>query len=197
MRRTLVLFDFDGTLTRKDSLPDFLKFAVGSFGFYAGLLRLAPMLAAYGLKRISNDVAKEQLIGHFFADWEVAKFEAAASDYSINCIERIIRPEALATLQRHQSDGHHIAVVSASIEDWLKPWCNAHNVDLIATRLQKVGGRLTGRFASNNCSRAEKVSRVRECFDLDEFDEIYAYGDSRGDREMLGIASKPFYRRFD
>jgi HAD superfamily hydrolase (TIGR01490 family) len=196
MQKTLVLFDFDGTLTRRDSLPDFLRFAVGNFGFCAGLMRLLPMLTAYGLGRISNDVAKENLIAYFLAGWEATQFEAVASEYSRNRIDRIIRPEALATLQRHLSKGHHVAVVSASIEDWLSGWCKAQDIDLIATRLEKKKGRLTGRFASRNCNRAEKVVRVREYFDLEEFDEIVAYGDSRGDRELLSIATQPFYRHF-
>lgn len=197
MPTTLVLFDFDGTLTRRDSLLDFLKFAVGSYDFYKGLVRLSPVLAAYGLRIISNSVAKERLIEHFLAGWDTARFESVADEYSKHCIDSILRPEAFTTLQQHLASGHRVAIVSASMEDWLRAWCQVHQVELIATRLERDGARLTGRFATKNCHGPEKVARVRAHFDLETFNEIYAYGDSRGDREMLALASKPFYRRFN
>ena len=196
MPTTLVLFDFDGTLTRRDSLLDFLKFAVGRYDFYKGLVRMSPVLAAYALRIISNSAAKERLIAHFFAGWDTARFEAVADDYSMRCIDNILRPEAFSTLQKHLASGHRVAVVSASMEDWLQSWCRTHRVELIATRLERDGARLTGRFATKNCHGPEKVARVRVHFDLETFDEIYAYGDSSGDREMLALATRPFYRRF-
>lgn len=196
MSTTLVLFDFDGTLTRRDSLLDFLKFAVGSYDFYKGLASLSPILAAYGLRVISNSVAKEKLIAHFFAGWDTARFESVADDYSRHRIDSILRPEAFTTLQHHLASGHRVAIVSASMEDWLRAWCQGHGVELIATRMERDGARLTGRFATKNCHGPEKVARVRAHFDLEAFNEIYAYGDSRGDREMLALASKPFYRCF-
>jgi HAD superfamily hydrolase (TIGR01490 family) len=197
MPTTLVLFDFDGTLTRRDSLLDFLKYAVGSYNFYKGLVRLLPMLVAYGLRIISNNVAKERLIEHFLAGWDTARFETVADDYSKHCIDNILRPEAFARLKHHVASGHRVAIVSASMEDWLRAWCRFHRVELIATRLERDGPRLTGRFATKNCYGPEKVARVRVHFDLETFNEIYAYGDSSGDREMLALATKPFYRSFN
>ena len=197
MPTTLVLFDFDGTLTRRDSLLGFLKFSVGSYKFYKGLVRLFPVLAAYGLRIIRKSRAKERLIEHFLGGWDTAWFETVADDYSKHCIDNILRPEAFATLKQHVASGHRVAIVSASMEDWLRAWCRVHRVELIATRLERDGTRLTGRFATENCYGPEKVARVRAHFDLETFDEIYAYGDSSGDREMLALATRPFYRSFD
>ena len=193
---TLVLFDFDGTLSSKDSFLDFVQFAVGKRGYYLGLLQLSPMLATYKLGLISNHVAKERVISYFFAGWNVEDFQRVADNYSTERIDSIIRPLARKEIRRHQECGHRVVVVSASIESWLSKWCEKHDLELIATRLETHNGTLTGRFSTRNCYGAEKVSRIRERYDLTNFNAIYVYGDSRGDTEMLGIASKSFYRHF-
>ncbi len=193
---TLVLFDFDGTLTCKDSFPDFLKFAMGRTAFYLGLLRLSPLLVTYKLRIISNHSAKEKVISYFLGGWDIDEFQTIADRYSASRIARIVRPNALKTLRRHQERGHNVVVVSASIESWLRNWCQTNDLDLIATQLEVRNGRLTGRFATKNCYGAEKVSRILERFDLNEFGDIYAYGDSRGDREMLAVANRPFHHHF-
>jgi hypothetical protein len=51
---TLALFDFDGTLTDRDSLPDFIIHAVGWVRYVFGLFVLSPILALYLLKLIRN-----------------------------------------------------------------------------------------------------------------------------------------------
>ena len=69
-------------------------------------------------------------------------------------------------------------------------------IELIATKLEFKAGKLTGKFATNNCYGAEKSHRIKELFDLELYDYIYAYGDSRGDKEMLALADESFYKPF-
>ena len=192
----LALFDFDGTITTKDSLVDFIQFAVGKPGYYAGLTKLSPMLTAYTLKLIPNDIAKERLIGHFFGEWESEKFQQLAEQYSFEKIDTIVRPEAMERVRWHQEQGDHVVIVSASMECWLTGWCKKKNIELISTQLETIDGRLTGRFATKNCYGVEKANRVKEIYNLEEYDHIYAYGDSRGDRELLALANESFYKPF-
>jgi HAD superfamily hydrolase (TIGR01490 family) len=192
----LALFDFDGTITTKDSLVDFIQFAVGKPSYYAGLTKLSPMLTAYTLKLIPNDIAKERLIGHFFGEWESEKFQQLAEQYSFEKIDTIVRPEAMERVRWHQEQGDHVVIVSASMECWLTGWCKKKNIELISTQLETIDGRLTGRFATKNCYGVEKANRVKEIYNLEEYDHIYAYGDSRGDRELLALANESFYKPF-
>lgn len=62
----LALFDFDGTITTKDTLVEFIKYAKGSHVYYLGLMVLSPMLLRYYLKLMPNDIAKEKMIAYFF-----------------------------------------------------------------------------------------------------------------------------------
>lgn len=192
----LALFDFDGTITAKDSLAEFVKFAAGRFNYYSGLLRLSPILLSYKLKLISNSRAKERLIGHFFYDYPVDDFRRTAEHYSLEHLERIVRPKALERIKWHQRRGHKVVVVSASMECWLKGWCERHGIELIATRLEVKNNKLTGEFSTKNCHGKEKVNRIKSKYKLSEYEVIYAYGDSPGDRDMLKIAHKRYYRYF-
>jgi len=192
----LALFDFDGTITTKDSLPDFIKFAVGVRSYYFGLLLLSPMLVAFKLGVIRNDIAKEKLISYFFKGWDHAYFQQVADQYSIKRIDKITKPEAMERITWHQHQGHKVVIVSASLECWLKKWCKRESIDLIATRLEISDGKLTGHFAGKNCHGNEKVNRIRLAINLPEFDYIFAYGDSSGDTAMLQLANESYYRYY-
>ena len=69
-------------------------------------------------------------------------------------------------------------------------------MELIATKLASENNRLTGKFATKNCSGVEKLNRIKENYNLDNYKTIYAYGNSKGDKEMLTIADKKFYKYF-
>ncbi|MFT4926212.1 MAG: phosphatidylglycerophosphatase C [Phenylobacterium sp.] len=194
--KTLALFDFDGTITRKDSLVGFIQHAVGKPRYYAGLIKLSPMLSAFLLKKIPNDQAKTRFISHYFKGWNSDNFEQCANQYSLEQLDKIVRPGAITKIKWHQAQGHQVMVVSASMVSWLRGWCERHQLGLIATEMQVSDGKLTGQFATPNCHGAEKVKRVSEVCDLDRYDTIYAYGDSSGDSEMLALADERFYQPF-
>ena len=193
---TLVLFDFDGTITTKDSLIDFVKFAVGKPKFYIGLFLLFPILLGYKLKIIPNFMAKEKFTIYFFNKWDSLHFQEIADKYSEAKINEIIRPKAIEKIKWHIEQGHEVVIVSASMESWLKRWCQKMKIALIGTQLEIRESRLTGKFATKNCYGKEKVNRIKERFNLSEYIDIYAYGDSLGDKEMLRIANKPHYKFF-
>jgi phosphatidylglycerophosphatase C len=193
----LALFDFDGTLTSKDSLSDFIQYAVGKPAYYFGLILLSPVLLVYLSGLIRNDVAKQKLMARYFKGWSFERYQQVANDYSRSEIDKIVRQQAIEKLNWHQQQGDRVIIVSASMEDWLKPWCDSKGVELLATRLMTENGIISGEFATANCHGEEKVNRVKELLNLSDYDRIFAYGDSSGDTEMLAIADECFYRKFD
>ena len=96
----------------------------------------------------------------------------------------------------HNEQGYKVVVVSASIERWLKPWCDKNDLDMIATKIEVKDGIVTGKLLSKNCHGIEKANRVKEAYNLSDYDYIYAYGDSRGDKELLTLADERFYKPF-
>ncbi len=99
-------------------------------------------------------------------------------------------------LHGHKEQSHKVVIVSASIECWLKPWCDENNLDLIAIKLEIKDGITTGKFFAKNCYGIEKANRVNKVYSLSDYNHIYAYGDSRGDKELLELADESFYKPF-
>lgn len=196
MIQNLALFDFDGTITTDDSLIKFIRFVVGDAKFIWGMTLLSPMLTAYKLKFIPNYKAKQYMLSYFFKGMSEEKFMQVANEYSLKHIDTILRPKAMEKITWHKEQGHKIVIVSASIECWLKPWCDKNNLDLIATKLEIKDGIVTGKFLTKNCYGIEKANRSQEMYNLSDYGHIYAYGDSRGDKELLALADESFYKPF-
>ncbi|MDD2999703.1 MAG: HAD-IB family hydrolase [Candidatus Riflebacteria bacterium] len=192
----LALFYFDGTITTHDSFRDFLLFIAGKGRFVWRMLFVSHWLLAYALHLVSNQTAKQKVAMAFFANMSREKFDHAARIFVKERLNRIRRPTAMKKILWHLQQKHRVVVVSASFADYLKFWCQQHQIELIATELEEKDGNLTGRFATFNCYGPEKVRRIKERIDLTEYETIYAYGDSRGDREMLEIANEKGYRVF-
>ena len=107
-------------------------------------------------------------------------------------IDKDLRADVMAVLKEHQSKGHRVCIVTASIGDWIRPWARRHGIsDVIATEAEynPFSGCLTGRFSTPNCHGAEKTARIRAVFpEVDEC-ETWAYGDSAADSHMLELAT--------
>jgi phosphatidylglycerophosphatase C len=193
----VAVFDFDGTLTTRDSFFPFLRMAVGRSRFYFGLLMVSGILAAYAVGLMKNWRAKEAVVKHFIGGWPAAKLQPLGETFAQQHIAKLLRPEAIARLHWHQSQGHQTILVSASMEIYLFPWAKAMGFDrVIGTQLETVDGIITGRFQGRNCYGPEKVDRLQAVLgDLSQYC-IYAYGDSKGDRELLAAAAYPYYRTF-
>ena len=211
--KTLALFDFDGTITKKDSLLHFIKFAIGSIRFYIGLLVLSPTLLRLKMQWLNPQVAKERLIYFYLKNkncslrydskvyfylknFTISQLQEIVEIYTHSTLQNIFRKTALERLTWHKAQGHDIYIVSASPELWLAEWCKNENIGLIATKLAFKNGKLIEKFASPNCNGEEKVNRIRQEINLQQFDYIFAYGDTKGDFPMLSLAHKTHFQYF-
>ncbi len=194
--KRLAVFDFDGTLTYKDSFLEFIKYCYGTKTFYGGMLKASPWLAAYKLKLYPNWKAKEKVLRFFFAGMPEGALKQKGESFAREVIPGMLRPKAKAALEKHIEAGDRVVVVSASAEQWLAPWCKKKGIELLATCLEVREGKITGRISGKNCYGPEKVNRLEKLVRTKDFEEVYVYGDSSGDREMLALASHPHYRYF-
>lgn len=193
---TLVLFDFDGTLTRKDTLFEIIKYIKGKSSFYRGILCLSPFLSLYQLKLISAKKTKERMLKYFFKGMEYDIFIEKCNGFGKDILPSLIKNDALKALNNHKLSGHDIYIVSASAEEWLKVWCHDKGISCIATRLEVKENKLTGKINGKNCNGMEKVNRIRETIDLSLYQNIVVYGDTQGDKPMLQLATEAHYRPF-
>ncbi|GAA0563065.1 HAD family hydrolase [Chitinophaga japonensis] len=192
----IAFFDFDGTITRRDTLFEIIRFQKGAPAMYAGLLVLSPALVLFKLKVLSSHTIKQVVLRYFFRGAPQAAFTEKCEAFCRQRLPRLLRPAALGAIQQHLAKGHQVVVVTASAQDWVAPWCTAMGITCIATRLEVENGRLTGNIAGLNCNGDEKVCRIRDAYDLQAFEHVYAYGDSSGDKPMLAIAGTSQYKPF-
>ncbi|HIP19994.1 MAG TPA: haloacid dehalogenase-like hydrolase [Sulfurimonas sp.] len=185
---TLALFDFDGTLTTKDSLGEFIKFAVGKPTYYFKLAIFSPIFFLYKTKLMDNSYAKELLFRLYFHKINEDEFKRLAQKYGETKINDITREHIYEKFQEHIKNGDRVLIVSASLRSWLEPWANKHKVELLCTELAFKDGKFTGHFKTKNCHGQEKLRRVQAHLNLDDYDKIYTYGDSGGDDAILAIA---------
>jgi phosphatidylglycerophosphatase C len=196
VRKGIAFFDFDGTITTKDTLLEFIKFSKGQLAFYTGFLFHFPWLLAMKLKLMPNQRVKEKILKHFFAGMNAVDFEAQCNEFYKKVLPSLIRPGAVAEIEKLKNAGAIVVVVSASPELWIQPWTKYMGVELIGSRLDVVNEKITGKIIGKNCYGAEKVERIKERYRLSDYETVYAYGDTSGDLPMLELAHQKFYKPF-
>ena len=188
-KRCIAVFDLDGTLTTKDTLLEFIKFACGVPRFYWGFLLFCPILILMKLHLFPNWKAKQMFFSHFFNVWEYNDFKAKGQLFA-NEIEKMENRKMLEKLNGHLNHSDVVYVISASIFEWVQPWCEKIGVSrVLATQIEvDANGIISGRFATKNCYGKEKVRRLLEVEPERRSYILYAYGDSRGDKEMIAFS---------
>ena len=195
--RPLVAFDFDGTLSFRDSFLAFLAWRCGPFRYAVGIVALLPATLLYLWDRDRGRL-KAAATRRFLKGLTRAELDRACDDFANSRLgQRLIRPDAEQRWRSWRDQGAELVIVTASPEEVVAPFARRLGADrLIGTRLRYDGsGHVGDGFAGENCRGPEKVRRLREAFGP-ELHLTAAYGDSSGDREMLAIAAEAGYRVF-
>lgn len=193
--KKLALFDFDGTITDRDTFLEFIKFTKGQPAYWFGMLLLSPVLVLYKAGIIPNWKAKQMVMSYFWKGISKEQFSTWGAEFA-GRIDAWCRSGAHEKIKWYHENGWRVVMVSASAEYWVKPWAEANKMECIATRLTIANGTITGKIEGQNCYGPEKVNRLKELLNPEEFEEIHAFGDSKGDRELLALAHSAFYRPF-
>jgi phosphatidylglycerophosphatase C len=186
---TVAAFDVDGTLTTRDCVTPFLRRTAGA----RLLLTLArhPFALARALVRRDRDELKE-LACAALNGVEAQELDRQGAAFAETIRSRWLRTDTAARLRRHRELGHRVVLASASLEAYLAPLAALLEVDgLVCTRLETgPDGRLTGRLQGANCRGQEKARRVQAWLEANGIEnaELWAYGDSRSDAELLAMA---------
>ncbi len=190
-------FDFDGTLTRRETLLLFLLYTLGVTKVSRDALLLSPTLAGYGLGLIPNDVAKQRVFMRCLGGMRMDDLVKHGEQFAAQKLPGLMRAEAMQRLAWHKQQGHRCVAISASMELYVRPWAIAAGFDdVLATHLElRIDGTTSGKLEGENCYGIEKVRRLEALLGKRDGYILYAYGDSRGDRELLATADFGYYRK--
>lgn len=187
----LALFDFDGTLCPRDSFTGFIFFALSKRHILRQGLKILPWIQAYYLKLYPAHAMRPKLFAAMFQQADAITLQSLAQEYAEILLDDL-DPILLQRLQQHQQLGDRVVLVSASIDLYLKPLSDALNIDLICTETEILNHCFTGYYRSPDCSCTEKKRRVLSQYQLDEFAQVYAYGNSHEDLDMFSLADHRF-----
>lgn len=184
----LALFDFDGTVTTRETFADFIRFAAPASRTRVGGVALAPMVIGYRLGWISGHrigaVAIRMGLSGLRHDLLVEQGQRFARER----IPPLLRPEMMARIDWHRRRGDQVCVVTGALDTYMRPWCDAEGLELLASKLQYQDTRAVGRYLGAQCVGAEKARRICERFDLGIYPAVHAYGDTAEDFAMLRLA---------
>ncbi|MCU1501942.1 MAG: hypothetical protein JWM12_1296 [Ilumatobacteraceae bacterium] len=195
VRPTVVAFDVDGTLTRRDCVGPFLLRLGGRRGVVLAVLQ-RPVATARAIVRRDRDAFKEIVVGGVFVGRSPAAVAALGVDFAAQVLATGLRADSIGRLRWHQRSGHTVVLVSASLGPYLRPLGELLGVDgVLCTDVAHDGVRYGRRLDGPNCRGAEKARRLaawladRELAPAD----LWAYGDSAGDAELLAMAAHPVW----
>ena len=200
-RRVVAAFDFDGTLTDRDTLVPFLVLAFGRARVGAAFAALAFTGIGVLLRVVTIDEFKRRVLRRLVAGVPTQRLRALGPVHA-HAIERWLRPAALHRVAWHRAKGHELVLVSSTLDVYLTPVGLALGFDqVLCTRLQARPDdagirRFTGALEGADCTGAEKLRRLTAWLGARDGVELHAYGDSAGDRDLLAAADRAHYRPF-
>lgn len=191
-KKQLIAFDFDGTITSKDTLLDFLWHGFGKRRLITELLRLAPSLVLMKLGLVDNGGTKRRLLSRYLTGRKLSCYEKLARKYCAERFDKLVTPQMRELIKKYKEEGAEVAIVTASLSLWVRPFAEALGVDkLIATEAEvDSNGVFTGNFSTPNCHGPQKVERLLAEYPDREAYHLTAYGDSSGDTQMLALADE-------
>ncbi|UMQ41472.1 haloacid dehalogenase-like hydrolase [Chryseobacterium sp. Y16C] len=193
--KKLYCFDFDGTLTYKDTMFMYLKF-YNPAKYHMQFLKHVPLFILLKLRLVQTEKVKKSFIGSILKGQSQEKIEKKSKQFFEHHYPKIVRENALDFINNIDRNNTQSLLVTASLDIWAKPFADAFQMQLISTRAEFKNGIFTGNFIGKNCNGQEKLERIKEEIDHKKYDKIIAFGDTSGDKPMLKWANEGHYQFF-
>ncbi len=193
--KKLYCFDFDGTLTYKDTMFLYLKFYNAS-KFRIQFIKHIPLFTLLKLNLLDAEKVKKSFISSILKGQSKVKIEKKTQEFFDQYYPEIFRENALDFIKNIDYSQTDCYIVSASLDIWVKPFAEKFKMNLIATKAEFKNEVFTGNFVGKNCNGPEKVIRIKEEISGKKYDKTIAFGDTSGDQQMLDWANEGQFKFF-
>ncbi|MGC4128703.1 MAG: HAD family hydrolase [Bergeyella sp.] len=193
--KKLYLFDFDGTLTYKDTMFLYLKF-YNRAKYDLQFLKHLPLFVLLKLKLLDAESVKKSFVSSILKGEKKERIEAKSQKFFEEYYPKIFRQNALDFIKNIDRENTESYIVTASLDIWVKPFADEFQLNLLATEAEFKNDVFTGNFKTKNCNGIEKVNRIKSAIDGKKFDKKIAFGDTNGDKPMLNFADESYFRFF-
>lgn len=193
--KKLYCFDFDGTLTKKDTLFLFLR-SYNSSRYFRAYLKHLPLFIFLKINLLEAEAVKRSFVNAVLKGEKKHKLEEAANAFFEQMYPHLIREAAIEFIDSIPRETVDSVIVTASLDLWAQPFAKYWNMELLSTEMLYENGVYTGKFKTKNCNGREKVNRVEEFLQNRKYDKVIAFGDSTGDQALFRYASESHFKFF-
>lgn len=193
--KKIYLFDFDGTITYKDTMFMFLKF-YNTQKYFWGYLKHIPLFVLVKLHLANTEKVKKSFIASVLKGQREETIANKSQEFFDKYYPGAIRENALEFINKIDRQNVDSYLITASLDIWVKPFAEKLGMKLIATEARFDNGVYTGHFKTRNNNGSEKAKRIKKELENKKFDKIIAFGDTSGDKPMLTLAHEAHYRFF-
>ncbi len=189
-------FDVDGTLTRTNVVVPLAWFQRAHLPrwryrlWFIGLLMRAPLY--WLIDRFDRSLFVRLFYRHY-AGLPAEVLRRWHKNHFATTLLPLLRQDALACIQKHQTQGHRIVLVTGNLDFVIAPLAEWLKADLLAASLEERDGFFTGRLLASPMvgkAKAEAVLRYAQAHGI-ALRESYAYGDSISDAFLLAQVGHP------
>ena len=186
----IAIFDLDGTITHHDTLmPLVMRHLLRRPWRLARLVRVAPAAVRYLFDR-DRGALKQALLRATLRGVPRAELAELSRRFVSDKIARGCFRDALATIRRHREAGHHLVLMSASVDFYVPEFARQLGFnEVISTEVRWEGDRLDGTLTSPNRRGEERARCVRLLLSAAGPTETFAYGNSASDLPHLALVN--------
>jgi phosphatidylglycerophosphatase C len=188
------LYDFDGTITSKDTtvllLVALLK--LRPWRFFGLIWFLFRMFVASD--NVSKQGYKNKAIGYLIKGLSGMRLSVALKDFK-NKVKFLYRPSVLNSIDQAIQDGCTVLIVTASPSFAISDCVSDLPVEVLGTEFEKKENIYTGLLKSENCYGKEKVNRINEWATSKKIvlNVQSAWSDHFSDFDMLSLSAKRYW----
>ncbi|MBI3181285.1 MAG: HAD-IB family hydrolase [Myxococcales bacterium] len=190
-------YDVDGTLVSTNIVHAYGYYAMnrGSLLGIAGrTLAAVASIPAFAALDILNRKAFNEFFYRYYAGLSEDRLVTLAEDMFEDMMRPAIFPKAKDLIDEAGRSGCKIVLVSGALDFTIRPLARHLGADdLIANKLQYVGGIATGKVIPPIIEGANKANAIRDyCVRQGlALDKSHAYSDSLSDYPMLSVVGRP------
>lgn len=189
----VVFFDFDKTLTKVDTLLLFAFFVSMKTKKVYKIILVLYIFVLFRIKIINNLSFKQLFAKILFLKMSSNLLLNYSNQFFKKYLNILKIDESFKILQKNMAIGNKGYIVSSNFDIFLTPLTDRWKVNgIIATELEVIDNIVTGNLKGLPCDGIEKLRRVLEKFDINTVKGADAYGDSKGDYDLLNFVENGY-----
>lgn len=188
----IIIFDLDGTLTKRDTYIPFLVLCLREFGLRRLSVMVLPFyILLYTFSIISNHQLKEIFLDKILSGISLGQLEPVSEKFVLNIINRGLNEPIIKILNEHFEQGDKVIMVSASFDFYVMKIAKRIGIDqVVCTKAEVNDGIITGRILGKNCHGQEKVRRLENLLSQSDLSSSVLYTDHYSDYPLLRKVKK-------